>query len=330
MSAFKQFTTQDVIISPLKVNKSFSFSGRTNPSLGFNDNPGIETYVAQKPTALFNPNSIPDKTGTVSGSQYRSLVYESIKHLYYSNYQSSSLGDNVSLPQLIPGVDQEGDRFIGSYLSPTRDNYPQTNINYPRLFNQNSGSFLVISIPSNLYGEYIVPNSFFYKVNKNTLPGTLVGEYILTDDGEGNIILNANSSLINITNEIVGNIFYEHGIITVLTASLNSPTTYAGLINVLRGEPDVTCSFSSSLTIYETQYQINIRENEFNLTLNPSLISGSEGDIYAFATGSDFSPYITTVGLYDDNQNLLAVGKLSQPLKTDNTTDINIMINFDR
>jgi hypothetical protein len=330
MSAFKQFLSQDVIISPLKVNKGFSFSGRTNPSIGFDNSPGIEAYLAQTSSLLFNPNNISDKTGTVSGSQYRSLIYESVKHLYYSNYLSSSFGDDASLPQLIPGVDQEGDRFIGSYLSPTRENYLQTNINYPKLFNQNLGFFLVISVPSNLYGEYIVPNSFEYRVNKNTLPGNLIGEYVLRDDGEGNIILNSNSPSITVNNEVVGNIFYEHGIITVLTASLNNFQTFAGLVNVLRGEPNVTCSFSSSMTIFETQYQVNIRENEFNFSLNPSLISGSEGNIYSYATGSDFSPYITTIGLYDDNQNLLAVGKLSQPLKTDSTTDINIMINFDR
>jgi hypothetical protein len=38
---------------------------------------------------------------------------------------------------------------------------------------------------------------------------------------------------------------------------------------------NVTCSFSSSLTIYETQYQCTIRDNEYNFTLNPTSTSGS-------------------------------------------------------
>jgi hypothetical protein len=39
---------------------------------------------------------------------------------------------------------------------------------------------------------------------------------------------------------------------------------------------------------------------------------------------------VTTVGLYDENQNLLAVGKLSQPLPTSATTDTTILVNIDR
>ena len=56
----------------------------------------------------------------------------------------------------------------------------------------------------------------------------------------------------------------------------------------------------------------------------------SAGEIlYNYATGSYFAPYITTVGLYDDFQNLLAICKLSQPLQTSTTTDTTIIINLD-
>jgi len=85
------------------------------------------------------------------------------------------------------------------------------------------------------------------------------------------------------------------------------------------------------MTIFETQYKATLRENEFNFSLNPSLISGStDGTVYNYVTGSYFSPYVTTVGLYDEAQNLLAIGKLAQPLQTSNTTDTTILINLDR
>ena len=94
---------------------------------------------------------------------------------------------------------------------------------------------------------------------------------------------------------------------------------------------NVTCSFSSSFDIYETQYKSTINEFEFNFSQNPSIISGStDGTVYDFVTGSFFSPYVSTVGLYDDAQNLLAVGKLSQPLPISRTTDTTIFINIDR
>jgi len=124
-------------------------------------------------------------------------------------------------------------------------------------------------------------------------------------------------------NQNVGNIIYPHGmaIFTNQNLPLNNITTLA----------NTTCSFSSSLTIYETQYKCTIRENEFNFSLNPSLISGStDGTVYGYVTSSYFSPFVTTVGLYDEAQNLLAVGKLAQPLPTTATTDTTILINIDR
>ena len=93
---------------------------------------------------------------------------------------------------------------------------------------------------------------------------------------------------------------------------------------------NVICSFSSSYEIFETQYKCTIGADEFNYSLNPSLISGSEGQIYDFATGSYFAPYVTTVGLYDASYNLLAVAKLAKPLPTSRTTDTTILVNFDK
>ena len=93
---------------------------------------------------------------------------------------------------------------------------------------------------------------------------------------------------------------------------------------------DVVCSFSSSYTLYETQYKCTIGADEYNYSNNPSIISGSEGQLYDFATGSFFAPYVTTVGLYDNSYNLLAVGKLAKPLPTSRTTDTTILINFDK
>ena len=93
---------------------------------------------------------------------------------------------------------------------------------------------------------------------------------------------------------------------------------------------DVVCSFSSSYEIFETQYKCTIGADEFNYSSNPSIISGSEGQMYDFATGSYFAPYVTTVGLYDESYNLIAVGKLAKPLPTSRTTDTTILINFDK
>ena len=102
-------------------------------------------------------------------------------------------------------------------------------------------------------------------------------------------------------------------------------------IEGLISSQQISCSFESTITIYETQYKCNIRENEFNFSQNPTLISGSSnsGTLNNFATGSYFNPYVTTVGLYNNNKELIAVAKLSQPLPLSSVTDTNIIINLD-
>jgi hypothetical protein len=108
------------------------------------------------------------------------------------------------------------------------------------------------------------------------------------------------------------------------------PSLHTDFILAFITGSNVTCSFSSSYTLYETQYKCTIGADEFNYSNNPSIISGSEGELYDFATGSFFAPYVTTVGLYDESYNLLAVGKLAKPLPTSRTTDTTILVNFDK
>ena len=267
---------------------------------------------------LFNPTTDPT-TGQVS-TQYQRLIYNSIEQLYYSNYLSSSYGDQANIGYIIPGRDETGNVLVGPPSSTSRYfNYKQTDLTFPKYFPTASNSTIgIISIPSRLFGNYIQPNSFLWKSSSFTI----------TDDGEGNLISGSN---------IYGNIFYYHGIAIITSGSSQD------ILNFVTSSA-VTCSFSSSITIYEAQYKCTIRENEFNATLNPTAeISGSllsysgsyfyqpkGGTLTDNITGSYFTPYVSTIGLYDDNQNLLAIGKLSQPLPTSATIDTIILINIDK
>jgi len=93
--------------------------------------------------------------------------------------------------------------------------------------------------------------------------------------------------------------------------------------------------FSSSITIYEQQYKCTILENEFGYSTNPSLLknNGSSGsynvEYYDYVTSSFFEPYVTCVGLYNENTELVAVGKLSFPLPISQFTDTTIIVNYD-
>ena len=328
MSAYKQFLASDIIVTPFEVNKGFYFEGGSSLT---DSNISIDRFIGKNiNSSPFISGSNPT-TGHIS-IQDQELVYNSIKELYYSNYLSSSYGSPVQTQSLVPGVDEEGNRFIGNTPSSGRYfNYSQTDLTYRKFFPTGSNNVIgVISIPVRLFGDYIQPNSFEFIAPSGSI----------IDDGEGNIILTS-------TNRIIGNIFYSHGIITltnppsgnggVYGLGVYGVSLYGGgsstfeMIDNIINSSEVTCSFSSSYDIYETQYKCTVRESEFNFSLNPSLIeNNTTGSALGFVTESYFSPYVTTVGLYNENQELLAVGKLSQPLPLSPTTDTTILINIDR
>ena len=68
---------------------------------------------------------------------------------------------------------------------------------------------------------------------------------------------------------------------------------------------------------------------EFNYTTNPSFISGSTGEVLYSSFINNPQTYITTVGLYNDANELLAVAKLSRPLVKDFTKEALIRVKLD-
>jgi hypothetical protein len=73
---------------------------------------------------------------------------------------------------------------------------------------------------------------------------------------------------------------------------------------------------------------VRVKNNEFNYSSNPSYIDNN-GNLNNTTMVDSPTTYITTVGLYNDDNNLLAVAKLSQPLKKDFTTEALIRIKLD-
>ena len=321
MGAWKQFLASDIIVNPFVVNKGFNFPESQWATGSDGQLVGIDRFLGT------NVNWFEDQstTGTLN-VEYQALVYSSAQQLYYSNFLSSSTGDNVAQPILVPGFNSSGNVLIGEIESPLYDNFLQSTLVPTRFWpTASNANILVLSIPSKLYGEYIVPNSF------NWFCGTPGVEGAILDDGQGNLLSGSTN---------VGNIIYTHGL-AILT---NQDPIYGEDLPFWSQELNMTCSFSSSMTIYEAQYKCTLRESEFNATLNPSAqTSGSlltvnsssfyqrgDGTLSNNVTGSYFSPYVTTVGLYDEAQNLLAVGKLAQPLPTSPTTDTTILVNIDK
>ena len=107
-----------------------------------------------------------------------------------------------------------------------------------------------------------------------------------------------------------------------------------------------TVSFKNEHTIYENEIRCLVKESDYNLSYNQSLIvsgwqyiiSSSNGytltgsidnTIENFATGSTFYTYATTLGLYDDDNQLLAVAKFGKPIMMSPDTDMTFVVKYD-
>jgi hypothetical protein len=89
----------------------------------------------------------------------------------------------------------------------------------------------------------------------------------------------------------------------------------------------ITCDSEEVLT--SNFVFIRARNAEFNYSQNPTFIDSTTGGVRFTDFITAPQTFITTVGLYNDNGDLLAVAKLSKPLKKDFTKEALIRVKLD-
>lgn len=140
----------------------------------------------------------------------------------------------------------------------------------------------------------------------------------------------------------VGLIYYQAGI-TALTASLfgtssmdlsaqkpsdiMSGSTIQANANALRHRIQ-NVSFNNTTELNSTIYFCRVNHNEYNYSANPTYTSGSRIRVKNNTIDNPVS-YITTVGLYSADNELLATAKLSEPLKKDPTNEMILRVRLD-
>jgi len=107
------------------------------------------------------------------------------------------------------------------------------------------------------------------------------------------------------------------------------------LYNSISGSVDFVSTYpnifelNSQETLTSDYVFIRARNSEYNYTENPSFISGSTGEvIYPYFINNP-QTYPTTVGLYNDSNDLLAVAKLSRPIQKDFTKEALVRVKLD-
>jgi len=232
----------------------------------------------------------------------KKVLYESIKSQFYRNADTASIITEVGLRK--------------SYTSKDERNL--------------NNEFAVISIPQIYYGE-----------------GVKIGSVRLEDEQSGKLYEDDGySNLIDSGSNVAGNIFYDRGLV-ILTRDIVSGSVLS----------QYTLNFRSTKTIYENEILLSVLESEFNVSQNPTAVDydpdGTFGKIklhsiqsnvnptvfsgfgeYDYSssldtTGSYLAPYITTIALYDDDLNMVAVAKLPQPIKSMPDYPLNFIVRFD-
>jgi hypothetical protein len=88
-------------------------------------------------------------------------------------------------------------------------------------------------------------------------------------------------------------------------------------------------SLNSQETVTSDYVFVRARNSEFNYSENPSFISGSTGEVIYDNFINAPQVYVTTVGMYNDSNDLLAVAKMSRPLLKDFTKEALVRVKLD-
>jgi hypothetical protein len=87
-------------------------------------------------------------------------------------------------------------------------------------------------------------------------------------------------------------------------------------------------SFNNSVELNSTIYFCHLGANEFNYSSNPTYLSGSQIKVKAQSTDDPVS-YLTTIGLYSSDNQLMATAKVSEPIKKTPSTSLTFRVRLD-
>jgi hypothetical protein len=289
---FKEIPKSDIVTRPFKVYKEWIIDEEdTDISI---------LYGVSSSFGAFDPD-----TDDLSG-----VIYRSIQAQFYRDSSNASILTEVGRRK--------------SYASTDERNL--------------ESEFGLISIPQHKYGEGIKVGTVKFTDNNN--------DKVYLDDGYSNLVSGST---------ICGNIMYDRGFV-ILTKD-----TPSGSLTDFRIE------YNSTQTIYENEIFISVLENEFNFSQNRTALIDADyesGSLIAHGqysysphysqsytnlrsakvnplfnhydvsssldpTGSYLAPFITTIGLYDNELNMVAVAKLARPMKSYPDYPLNFIIRFD-
>ena len=135
---------------------------------------------------------------------------------------------------------------------------------------------------------------------------------------------------------VAGNVFYSTGFVTVTSPLPKYKYVLTGQTGTFdyggTGQYGFSLNMKAQKTIVENKIICRIKTSDYNISSNPTLRkpnSWNDSELKDVVTSSYFDPYITTVGLYDNEGDLLAIGKLANPLRKREDINLNVVVKWD-
>ena len=357
MSFKKNLDPSDKSFTSFTVNKKFSFTDRDSGSGVF-----AVPIIRGTDANLHGFSTTTATSKTISGSVfYKTPNYHVINQLYYKDIRNM-LG-YIDLYRGVPATENA----IQSYTSTNQ--LENTTLPLRRPYTRQLGATAtVISLPQKFYGEGIQPGSFKLTDNSTDVTLVLRDDNrgnLYDVDYSGSYSTRTPDA--NNSGSLVGNIFYNDGIVVI--TSTTKPYNTVGTLEGSDGfrvefksiqtiyQREYVCSIdenefqftnnktarvgqSGSVAIgpYENYNTERTKTTEDTFPYNVVGYATSSYPTDGFNIGtefigetthSEFAPYITNVGLYNDRDELVAIGKPAAPIKNEKDLAITFVVRFD-
>jgi hypothetical protein len=324
--SFSRYATDDSVISAETVvrglwsgdsNTLASFFTGSNPTEYYVDvyqvDPSSITASVQFDIQyghLYGSGSLPINTTLASLGGYTPsrIVYGQYRNLVYGTEDTNFSFDG--------GVTTARQIYV---INVSRERYKQAL--HPGSFNitlKSGSSTIFLTDDSNTTSltRFLGENRVFYIISGSNGSGSISTYYGMMLPDIGVVILDASGSLTPYI-QAAG-----------LTTASRQDNHLKLLNSIVSGSVTSSFKLQSEEVISSRYFFTRIKNSEFNYTTNPSIIDTSGNLLYNTLINNP-QTYITTVGMYNDNNELLAVAKLSKPLVKDFTKEALIRIKLD-
>jgi len=275
-------------------------------------------HYAGSGSAPLNPLVLSNSPTRITFGQYRNLIYGDAESAVNFGAGNTSSIDLIAIP-----IDRN--RYKES-LFPGTFNLTISNGSFPIKLTDNSNDITTVNYVDGGRVYDIVSGSNGTAANSPLLSGasgrgyTASGSYGLMLPDLGLIILNPKALQLTTAG---GGLGY-----TLSTANTIYGSSYNSNLLYLAFSQGQNFQLNSQETISSDYIFVRVKNGDYNYTTNPSFISGSGTLIYSNFINSP-QTYPTTVGMYNDNNELVAVAKLSKPLTKDFTKEALIRVKLD-